>query len=53
MSGYECADCGVAAMDVPDVDPEYWFERDKDGAMRCGGCQAIADADRRWKAGDW
>lgn len=44
MSGYECEDCGLAAMDLPDgVDPEFIFERGDDGAMRCQGCDLRRD----------
>lgn len=47
MSRYECEDCGLAAMDLPDgVDPELIFERSDDGVMRDQGCQAIADGAR-------
>lgn len=39
MSRYECEACGLAAMDLPDgVDPEFIFEVDDDGVMRCQGC---------------
>jgi len=53
VSRFECADCGITPMDLPDgVDPEFVFERDDDGAMRCQGCQAATDAG--WpKASDW
>ena len=35
----ECADCGLAAMDLPDgADPDLIFERGDDGVMRCEGC---------------
>lgn len=41
MSRYECEDCGLAAMDLPDgIDPEFVFERDAAGVMRCGGCES-------------
>jgi hypothetical protein len=41
MSRYECEDCGLAAMDLPDeVDPEFIFERGDDDVMRCQGCEA-------------
>ena len=54
MSAVECADCGAVPIDLPDLaDPELWFERGDDGVMRCKGCEAIQEADRRWKAGDW
>lgn len=54
MSGYECEACGIAAMDLPDgFDVEFYFERGEDGRMLCQGCHAIAEADRRWTAGDW
>lgn len=39
MTRYECEDCGLTAMDLPDgVDPEFVFEYDDDGAVRCQGC---------------
>ena len=45
MSALECADCGLAAMDLSDdVDPEFVFERGDDGVMRCQGCAALADS---------
>lgn len=47
MSGYECEDCGLAAMDLPDgVEPELIFERGDDRVMRCQGCQMNAEAGR-------
>lgn len=54
MSHYECADCGLARMDLPDdFDPEFVFTREDDGVMRCAGCHAIVRANQRWEAGDW
>ena len=39
VSRFECDDCGLAAMDLPDgVEPEFIFEHGDDGAMRCQGC---------------
>jgi hypothetical protein len=54
VSKYECADCWLAACDLPDgFDPEFVFERGDDGVMRCQGCASIVEANRRWEAGDW
>jgi len=44
VSRYECEDCGLAAMDLPDgVDPELIFKPGDDGVMRDQGCQVLTD----------
>jgi len=39
----ECATCGLAPCDLPlGVDPEFVFERDTDGEIRCHGCLGLS-----------
>ena len=52
VSHHECADCGITAADIDEVDPDYWFES-RDGVMRCQGCWAIVEANQRFADGDW
>jgi hypothetical protein len=44
VTRWECEDCGLAAMDLPDgVDPDLVFEPGDDSTVRCQGCQMIRD----------
>ena len=44
MIRYECADCGLTAMDLPDdVDPQFAFQWVAADLMCCEGCAAQTD----------